>query len=173
VLGASVDTLCSDLRSSRFRARSRFAEFGRIWTYGVGTAGAPKRVKQGFFCDLGGTNPKMTVDLAVLGACQRCNPLPQTYGKSAGMVWGRQDHFFDTQFWSFHARLADAATSGARFCSEPVGARVNAQRSNFRSSRYWARSRCLQSLVTFGCMVLVQLARQNGLNRGIFCDFHF
>ena len=77
------------------------------------------------------------------------------------------------RFWAIHARLAGAATSGAHFCREPVGARVDAQRSNFRSSRYRARSRCLQSLGAFGLMVLVQLARGNGSNRGIFAIFIF
>lgn len=55
------------------------------------------------------------VDRAVLGACQRCSPLTQTYGKSAGMVWGRRDRFCDILFLSVHMRLAPAATSSARF----------------------------------------------------------
>jgi hypothetical protein len=59
--------------------------------------------------------PKRRVDWAVLGACQRCSPLTKTYGKSAGMVWGRRDHFCDIRFLSVHMRLAPAATFGARF----------------------------------------------------------
>jgi hypothetical protein len=50
--------------------------------------------------------PKLQVDQAVLGACQRCSPLTKTYGKSAGMVWGRWDHFYDILFLSVHMRLA-------------------------------------------------------------------
>ena len=50
--------------------------------------------------------PKRRVDRAVLGACQRFSPLPQTYGKSAGMIGGRGDHFCDIRFWSVRATLA-------------------------------------------------------------------
>ncbi len=42
--------------------------------------------------------PKQRVDRAILGDSQRCSPLIQTYGKSAGMVWGRLDHFCDIWF---------------------------------------------------------------------------
>jgi hypothetical protein len=44
--------------------------------------------------------PKRRVDRAVLGDRQRCSPLTKTYGKSAGMVWGRWDHFCDIWFLS-------------------------------------------------------------------------
>ncbi len=49
--------------------------------------------------------PKRRVDRAVLGACQRCSPLNQTYGKSAGTAWGRRDHFCDIRFLSVHMRV--------------------------------------------------------------------
>ncbi len=75
--------------------------------------------------------PKRRVDRAVLGACQRCSPLTQTYGKSAGMVWGRRDHLCYIWFLSVHIGFAPAATSGARFCSELVGSRKDALHSNF------------------------------------------
>jgi hypothetical protein len=67
---------------------SRSAEFGLNRLYGVGTAGAPKRVEQGYFCDLGGTDPKTTGRLGGPGGLPKVQ-LAQTYGKSAGMVQGR------------------------------------------------------------------------------------
>jgi hypothetical protein len=83
---------------------------------------------------------------------QRCSPLPQTYGKSAGMVSGHEDHICDRDilFWSVHSRLAAAANSRARFCCKPVSAKADTLRPDLRSSRFRARSRCLQSLGAFG-----------------------
>jgi hypothetical protein len=71
VVDASVDTRRSDLRSSRFRARSRGLS---NQAYGVGTAGAPKRVDQGIFRDLGGTNPKTTGRLGGPGDLSKAQP---------------------------------------------------------------------------------------------------
>ena len=48
--------------------------------------------------------PKRRVDRAVLGDRKRCGPLTKTYGKSAGMVWGRWDHFCDIRFLSVTLR---------------------------------------------------------------------
>ena len=45
------------------------------------------------------------LERAVLGAGQRCSPLPQTYGKSAGMIGGRGGHFCDIRFWSVRVAL--------------------------------------------------------------------
>ena len=70
----------------------------------------------GTFLQLRNLAPKRRVDRAVLGACQRCSPLTQTYGKSAGMIGGRGDHFCDILFWSVHVTLAPTTNSGARFC---------------------------------------------------------
>ncbi len=119
--------------------------------------------------------PKRRVDRAALGACQleRCSPLTQTYGKSAGMVWGRRDHLYCIQFLSVHMRLAPAATSGARFCGELVGARKDARHSNFRYRWFRERSQSLPSLGAFGGMVLVGQARQSGTLSGVFRNFHF
>ena len=89
--------------------------------------------------------PKRRVDWAVLKACQRCSPLTKTYGKSAGMVWGRRDHLCDIRCLSVHIRLAPAATSGARFCGELVGARKGARHSNFRYRWFRVRSQNLSS----------------------------
>ncbi len=105
---------------------------------------------RGIFRDLGGTDPKTTGRSGSLGGLpncsQRCSPLPHTYGKSAGMVWGRRDHFCYRRVRSVHTKLAPAANSGARICGEPVGTRVDARRSDLRSSSFRARSRGLQSL---------------------------
>jgi hypothetical protein len=117
--------------------------------------------------------PNRRVDRAVLGACQRCIPLTQKYGKSAGMVWGRRDHLCSIRFLSLHMKLAPNANSCARFCSELVGARRDSLHSSIRYHWFRARSRNLPSLGLFGDMVLVGQARQNESNRGIFCDFHF
>jgi hypothetical protein len=54
-----------------------------------------------------------------------------------------------------------------------VGARVDVRRSDFGFRRFRVWSRGLQSLGAIGPMVLARCARQNGSNRGIFCDFHF
>ncbi len=70
-------------------------------------------------------------------------------------------------------RLAPAATSGARFCGELVGARKHARHSNFRFSWFRVRSQSLPSLGAFGAMVLVRQAHQSGTFRGVFCIFHF
>ncbi len=118
-------------------------------------------------------NPKRRVNLAVLGDRQRCIPLTQTYGKSACMVWGRQDHLCYIWFLSVHMKLAPAANSGACFCSELVGAIKDARHSDFRYHWFRARSRSLPSLSAFEGMVLVRQARQNGSNRVIFRDFYF
>jgi hypothetical protein len=121
--------------------------------------------------------PKRRVDRAVLGDRQRCSPLTKTYGKSAGMVWGRWDHFCDIQFLVVHMRLAPAATSGAHFCGELVGARKNAWHSNFRYRWFPVRFQSLPSLgafgLNFGGMVLVRQARQSGTFSGVLCNFHF
>ena len=117
--------------------------------------------------------PKRRVDRAVLGACQRCSPLPQTYGKSAGMIGGRGGHFCDIRFWSVHMKLAPTTNSGARFCGQPVGARIDARRSEFRSLSFRARSRGLKSLGSFKRMVSDRRALKNGSNRGIFRDPRF
>jgi hypothetical protein len=95
------------------------------------------------------------------------------YGKSAGMVWGRQDHLYNIRFLSVHMRLAPGANSGARFCGELVGARKEARSPDIRYRWFRARSQSLSSLGAFGGMVLIRQVRQNGSNRGIFCDFHF
>ena len=76
---------------------SRSAEYGHNRAYGVGTAGVPKRVGQGIFVTWAVPTPKRLVDWAVLGTCKRSSLLTQTYGKSAGMVWGSRDHVCDTQ----------------------------------------------------------------------------
>ncbi len=104
---------------------------------------------------------------------RHCSPLTQTYGKSAGMVWGRQDHFYDIWFSSVHMRLAPAATSSAQFCGELVGARKDARHSNFRYRWFQVRSQSLLSLGAFGGMVLVRQARQSGTFSCAFCNFHF
>ncbi len=113
VVGASVDGRRMALRLGFLEVSgkvSRSTEFGRNRAYGVGTACAPKRVEQGIFRDLGGTNPKTTgripVDWAVLGTCQRSSLLTQTYGKSAGMVWGRRDQLYDILILSVHVNIS-------------------------------------------------------------------
>ena len=53
---------------------SRSAEFGRNRAYGVGTAGVPKRVGQGIFRDLGGTDPKTTGRLGGPGVLPKVQP---------------------------------------------------------------------------------------------------
>jgi hypothetical protein len=90
--------------------------------------------------------PKRLVDLEVLGACQRCSPLTQTYGKSAGMVWGLWDNLCYIWFLSVHMRLAPAVNSGSHFCGELVSARKNAWHSNFRHRWFLARFQSLLSL---------------------------
>ena len=114
--------------------------------------------------------PKRRVDRAVLGACQRCSPLTQTYAKSAGMVW---DHLYHIQFLSIHMKLAPAATSGALFCGELVGARKDAWHSNSRYCWFRARSQSLPSLGAVGGMVLNLQARQSKTFSCVFCNFHF
>ena len=126
-----------------------------------------------FFVTWAVQTPKRRVDPAVLGACQRCSPLPQTYGKSAGMVWGRRDHFCYRWIWSVdsvHTTRAPAANCSALFCGKLIGARVVVRASDFEIHRCRAWSRGLQSFCAFGCMALVRRARQNGSNRGIFRD---
>ncbi len=73
------------------------------------------------------------------------------------MVW---DHLCHIQFLSIHMKLAPAATSGALFCGELVGARKDAWHSNSRYCWFRARSQNLPSLCAFGGMVLVRQARQ-------------
>ncbi len=60
---------------------SRSAEFGRNRVYGVGTAGAPKRVEQGIFRDLGGTDPNTTGRLGGPGDLPKVQPAPPDVGK--------------------------------------------------------------------------------------------
>ncbi len=104
------------------RVKSQCAWFGARGTpsatAGFGAGGAR-------YCTWPPQPPKRRVDQAVLEDRQRCSPLTKTYGKSAGMVWGRWDHFCDIQVLVVHVRLAPAATSGARFGGELVGARKN------------------------------------------------
>jgi hypothetical protein len=128
------------------------AEIGWSWGPAKGAARSPRRMKSqpawsggggtisataGFCrsCDLAVHAPKRRVDRAVLGACQRCSPLTQKYGKSAGMVWGQRDRFCDRRFWSVHTKLAPAANYRARFCSKVVGDRIIKRRSNFAIRR--------------------------------------
>ena len=59
-----------------------------------------------FFVTWAVPTPKRLVDWAVLGTCQRSSLLTQTYGKSAGMVWGRRDQFYDILVFSVHANLS-------------------------------------------------------------------
>jgi hypothetical protein len=89
------------------------------------------------------------------------------------MVWGRRDHFCDIRFLSVQMRLAPAATSGARFCGELVGARKDARHSYFRYRWFPVRSRSLPSLGAFGGLVLLRQARQSGTFSGDFCNFLF
>jgi hypothetical protein len=109
--------------------------------------------------------PKRRVGRAVLGDRQRCSPLTRTYVKAAGMVWGPWDHFCDIRFLSVHMKFALAATSGARFCGELVGARKDALHSNFRYRWFRVRPQRLPSLGAFGGMVLVRHSRQSGTFR--------
>jgi hypothetical protein len=106
---------------------SRSAEYGHNRAYGVGTAGVPKRVGQGIFVTWAVPTPKRLVDWAVLGTCKRSSLLTQTYGKSASMVWGRRDQFFDIWFLSVHVNLTPAANYSTHIFGKPVGARKNAK----------------------------------------------
>jgi hypothetical protein len=96
------------------------AEFGRNWAYGLGTADGSNRV---FFVTWAVPTPKRLVDWAVLGTCQRSSLLAQTYVKSASMVWGRRDQFYDIWVLSAHVNLSPAANSSTHSFSKLVGAR--------------------------------------------------
>ena len=114
------------------------------------------------------------VDRAVLGACQRCSPLTQTYGKSAGMVWGRRDRFCDIRFFCrFTSDLLQLRRPARVFCGELVGARKDARHSNFRYRSFPVRSQSLPSLGAFRGLVLVWQARQSGTFSGAFRKCHF
>ncbi len=105
---------------------SRSAEFGLNRAYGVGKAGAPKQVKQGIFRNLGGTDPKTTGRLGGPGDLPKVQPAHPTYGKSASMVWGRRNQFYDIWVLSVHVNLAPAANSSTHIYGKPVlGARKN------------------------------------------------
>ena len=96
VVGASVDARRSDLRSSRFRARSRgLQSLGAIGPMVLARRARQNGSNRVFFVTWAVPTPKRRVDWAVLGTCQRSSLLTQTYGKSAGMVWGRPDQFHD------------------------------------------------------------------------------
>ncbi len=101
-----------------------------------------------------------------------CSPLLQTNGKSAGMVWGRLDHFCDRQFGRLTRNVLQLRIL-ARNCGKVVGSSVDARSSDFKLRRVRAWSRGLQNLGAIRPMVLARRARQNGLKRGIFLDFHF
>jgi hypothetical protein len=145
-------------------------EVCRVWAQSGPWCWHCRRAETGqtgvFFVTWAAPTLKLLVDWAVLGACHRCSPLPQTNGKLVCMVWGRQDHYCDRQVLSAHTKLAPAANSGARFCSKVVGASTEALHSDLISSRFRAWSRGLQSLGAIRPMVLALQARRNGSNRG-------
>ncbi len=71
---------------------------------------------------------------------------------------GRRDQFCDRLFGGSH-ETCSSANSGARFCGELVGARVDARRSDFGFHLFRARSRGLPSLDVFKRMRRMVLAR--------------
>jgi hypothetical protein len=107
VVGASVDARRSDLGSLRFRARSRgLQSLGAIGHMVLARLARQNGSNRVFFVTWAVPTPKRRVDWAVLGTCQRSSLLTQTYGKSAGMVWGRRDQFYDILVLSVHVNLS-------------------------------------------------------------------
>jgi hypothetical protein len=128
VVGASVDARRSDLRSSRCRARSRSMQsLGAIGPMVLARRARRNGSNRVFFVTWAVPTPKRWVDWAVLETCQRSSLLTQTYGKSASMVWGRRDQFFDIWFLSVHVNLSPAANSSTHICGKLVGARKKAK----------------------------------------------
>ena len=104
--------------------------------------------------------PKRGVDRAVLGDCQRCSPLTQTYGKSAGMVWGQRDHFCDIRFLSVHMRLLQLRRLARVFCCKLVGASKDAWHSNFRYRSFPVKSQSSPSLGAYAHYIGAGSARE-------------
>ena len=71
---------------------------------------------------------------------------------------------------SAHTKRAPAAYCGALYCGEVTGAREDTGGPDFRIRQCRASSQSLQSLGAFEHMVLFQLERKNGSNKGTFRD---
>jgi hypothetical protein len=128
VVGPGIDARRSDLGSSRCRARSRgLQSLGAIEPMVLAQRVRRNGSNRVFFVTWAVPTPKRLVDWAVLRTCQRSSLLTQTYEKSASMVWGRLDQFYDIWVLSVHVNLSPAANSSTHICGKLVGARKDAK----------------------------------------------